>query len=1215
MARSRGDRSSRARRRRRARLSVVVLFSLGLLGFAEPAAAAGTQIAGTVTSAVTKGPLEGVKVCEYPIEGGAGDACTQTDSGGHYVLAVGLAGDFVVHFDTTVKGLIPKTFYDEAFASRQATAVKVAEGATASGIDEAIQEGGHISGLVRSSSSKAPIEGIEACAQLPEVVELAGGLERHRTCGTTNASGLYAIDGLPPGEGVPAGGYEVEFTNSVDYIRQFYNGKLERFAASLIPIVPGKTFPNIDAELEEGGEISGRITSAVSGEPLAGARACASGFALPTICANTNAAGEYTITQLTSAGYTVWFSGPYGLETEYIGQYYKEKEWPNVEAVGVTAPNKTSGIDAALKAYGRIAGKVRSKATKQPLEGVNVCLAGGGCDNTNAAGEYSFSKLLAGSYALDFYASRLNEEHGTNYLSQYESLEYLIEEALKARNPEAAHVSVTMGGRAAIDDELEEGGRISGTMIDAASKKPASLWPCAEDLSTGHPAQSRVCPVSMSGNTYTISQLPPGRYRVVFGASLPAYYFTQYYRGKDLQSEAQEVPVSSGQTVTAIDASLTANPDPWEGAIAGAVTDASSKVALAGIEVCAYNAGTKAPAGTCTTTKGTGEYLLVGLPSGDYEVEFRSPPAGSLDYVHQRYEAGKAVTVVWGSITPAIDGQLHQGGRIIGAARNAETQLPAAGVGVCAYNEHGQSEACATTAGNGAYALPGLPGGNYTVGFEATNGSGSFFPLYYKEGEAISEAQTVAVHVGQSTTEIDVALLPNGHPGDGALAGKLTDASTHAPLGGIEVCAYQTTSGLFGECTISAPDGHYLLTGLIPGEYELEFGSPPNGTLSYVRQLYGEGRPVTVTAERVTAGLDAQLTAGGRVTGAITTAATGHPIQGVLACAFDEVNEVQACAPSTANGTYAITGLPAGSYLVGFDGVEEGFAIQYYEETDMRSTAKPVALGAGQTVGAIDARMQLAGSISGTITNALNGAPMRYVLACALTKEGVPVACAVSAAGGEYKLVGLPPGEWRVGFAAGPGYQRQYYDGVTELIHAKPLTVAPGTAISGIDATIHPLPAKPVPPPPPYLPTLPTPPSALPPPASATTTGSSGVLGSTAVQPVPGVELESSRVSVTGRWATVRVRCQLAPCHGSLMLSLKIVLVQRSHGRRMRGLETVVLGRGSFSLAAGADGTVRLRVTREGQSRLAHARTHPVAVVLTIEVAGGRTVTGALSAR
>ncbi len=1183
---------------------VVMLAQFTLLALAQPAFAASPRITGTVTGAVTKAPLAGVEVCEYQIEGGVGSACAPTDSKGDYVLEVGRPGRFIVHFDTAIEGLIPQTFYKGVFVSREATPVKVGEGATVTGIDEAIEEGGRIAGRVLNSSTKTPIQDIEACAELPDIDQR--GVEPHRMCATTNTRGEYEIEGLTPGEGVPEGGYEVEFTSPLDYIRQFYDGKPERYSGTTrIPIQAGKSVSNIDAELEEGGEISGRVTSQVNGEPVVGADACADG----AYCAKTNAAGEYTITRLPSHEYTVYFSGPGGLETEYLGQYYKEKEWPNVEPVSIAAPQKLSGIDASLKAYGRIAGTVIDKKTKQPLEGVNVCLLGGSCENTNRAGEYSFSKLLAGTYALDFYAGRLNEETGANYLSQYEANEYIVEEELKARNPQAAHIAVSMGGRVVIDDELEEGGRISGTMLEAGTAKPASLPPCAEDLSTGHPESSKVCPGSMSGTTYTISQLPPGRYRVVFGASLPAYYFTQYYANKDLQSEAQEVLVESGQTAGHIDAALIANPGPWEGAIAGTVTDSSSKAAIVGIEACPVDVGTTNAAGTCAITDVRGEYLLTGLTNGEYEVEFRSPPGGSLDYVRQRDESSKAVTVVWGSITPAIDAQLHAGGAISGVAQNALTGQPAGGVSVCAYNALGESEACATTQASGSYRLSGLAAGGHTVGFETTRAVGGYFPQYYDEVTSASEARSVPVEVGRTSAAVDAALFANPHPGDGAIAGLVTAASTSAPLPGIEVCAYDVASEeLFGECTISGAGGRYLLTGLSSGEYELEFSSPQNGNVSYLSVSYEEGRPVTVAAGAVTVGRDARLVAGGRLAGTVTSAANGRPVQGDGACALDQEQEVQACAPSTADGSYAITGLPAGSYTVAFYGAEIGFANQYYDGADTLATAETIALSTGATVGGVDARLQVGGSISGIVTSDHTGKPLLQVLVCALSTREAVVECAFSEAGGKYTIAGLPPGEWRVGFDGGHGYQVQFYDGVHEFSAARAVTVSTGATVTGIDAAMFTSSAEAVPP---QLPAVQTPqesPSS-PAPAESTTTPSSGLLGSSSAKVPATISLLSSTIAWSGRAVKVDVVCGSAPCSGAVVLTVRIAVPGRPRRKHHRHAQTIVLGRGSFALASGSRRSILVGLTQAGARTLAHARGHQVAATLSIAVHSGSRLT------
>ncbi len=57
------------------------------------------------------------------------------------------------------------------------------------------------------------------------------------------------------------------------------------------------------------------------------------------------------------------------------------------------------------------------------------------------------------------------------------------------------------------------------------------------------------------------------------------------------------------------------------GAIEGTVRAAVSHEALAGIQVVAYEAGAGLPAGFATT-KANGRYVLEGLSTGSYEVEF-----------------------------------------------------------------------------------------------------------------------------------------------------------------------------------------------------------------------------------------------------------------------------------------------------------------------------------------------------------------------------------------------------------------------------------------------------------------------------------------------------------------------------------------------------------------------------------------------------------------
>ncbi len=737
------------------------------LGFAPSAPADGTtQITGTVTSAVTKAPIKGVEVCEYPDEGGTGDRCTQTGPSGEYVLEVGRGGEFVVYFDTTVEGLVPHTFYNGVFVDHEATRVQVAEGETVSGIDEAIQKGGLITGRVQNKSTKAPIQGVQACAELPDVDQ--SGVEPHRTCATTNVSGEYEIAGLTPGEGEPEGGYAVEFTSTLDYIKQFYGGGLENYSSTLIPIVLGETVPNIDAELEEGGEIAGRLVSAATKAPIEGVRVCASLPQHGEICARTNANGEYVISRLASGQYAVWFGSPTVNGVEYIGQYYKGKEWPNTESVEVVAPNTTTGIDGELKARGQIAGIVTSKLTHEPIAGVKVCTEsqtpGGSyetCENSNSKGEYEIPGLLAGNYALAFWATRINEE-GSNYLSQPHG--YAI-------NPQANSVSVAMGSTTTVDNELVAGGSISGEVTNVKTKQPAGGGPCVEDLSQPDPHLAQTCALSMSEGKYTISGLQPGEYRVVFANDFSPgdEFYKQYWNHVSSESEATPVVISEGSTITDIDAALEERKPYYGEGIEGRVVEAATNARIKGIEVCAYATSNgiepEGLYGSCTETNAAGEYALLDLSASTYVIEFSTPFGSEVNYVTSYFnETASAadatpITIEAHTIRTEIDASLHHGGRVTGRVTSAATDTPIDGIVACALGMNTESVGCAATNRNGEYTVSGLATGSYTVGFSAPSESDlNYLTQYYSGQSSVSTADPVTVRVEETISGIDAEL-------------------------------------------------------------------------------------------------------------------------------------------------------------------------------------------------------------------------------------------------------------------------------------------------------------------------------------------------------------------------------------------------------------------------------------------------------------------------
>ncbi len=227
------------------------------------------------------------------------------------------------------------------------------------------ETGGAISGAVTSASTHAPLGGIRVCAE-STVVEVAPppheegeGAETESEapsgsgCATTDGSGQYTISGLS------SGSFYVEFggsSASEDYVTQFYNGKLAAAEAEQVPVTGPGTTSGINAEMQLGAEISGTVTEAASGAPLAHIAVCAQARTGPRAgegapCALTNSSGAYTIYGLPSASYTISFSELFGLGSgrRFELQYYNDKSSAaEATVLQLTAPNVTSGIDAAL---------------------------------------------------------------------------------------------------------------------------------------------------------------------------------------------------------------------------------------------------------------------------------------------------------------------------------------------------------------------------------------------------------------------------------------------------------------------------------------------------------------------------------------------------------------------------------------------------------------------------------------------------------------------------------------------------------------------------------------------------------------------------------------------------------------------------------------------------------------------------------------------------
>jgi len=341
----------RARARILVALGALALFAVLLPATAE---AATGVISGTVTNANTKAGIEGARVCATPEAGGAKE-CVEANAKGEYKISGLAEGKYKVDFtgETCYKG-----FCSPEYSSKTESAVQVESGKTKEVNAALTPERGRISGTVTSGGS--PLTGAEVCVDLFD-------------CTSTNANGEYSVGDLLPGSSNvvyfhPTFECKAICESTANYIPQYYNGQLKEEAANRVKVEAGYNTTGINAEMQVGGQISGKVTNAANNQAIANLKVCAFStatnkqgvreaieeffeeFDVGKECALTSSSGEYTIHALATQDYEVSFTGAVCVEEKpherkcthpYVDQYYSG-------LVPVTAPDTTSGVNAGL---------------------------------------------------------------------------------------------------------------------------------------------------------------------------------------------------------------------------------------------------------------------------------------------------------------------------------------------------------------------------------------------------------------------------------------------------------------------------------------------------------------------------------------------------------------------------------------------------------------------------------------------------------------------------------------------------------------------------------------------------------------------------------------------------------------------------------------------------------------------------------------------------
>ena len=490
------------------------------------------------------------------------------------------------------------------------------------------------------------------------------------------------------------------------------------------------------------------------------------------------------------------------------------------------------------------------------------------------------------------------------------------------------------------------------------------------------------------------------------------------------------------------------------GSISGTVTADAGGAPLEGIQVFAQRDG--ALERVDAFTDAGGGYTLAGLTDGAYLVQFVAPDGSfAMEYWNDARDSlgAQRVTVTDGSAVTGIDAALAPApsASITGSVTREDDGSPVSGVAVSARGQSPATGASVFTDASGAYRLDGLPAGSYIVEFYAEGED--LKREYWQNTFEYSQATPVVLTEGQAVSGIDASLAAGG-----SIAGVVTRADGGAPLTNATVNALDA-NGEIAAFTRTDLAGRYEVGGLPAGSYRVQFVAPGPGVASeYWENAYSfeAATPVVVTELQKTSGVDAALETIGAISGSVTKRSDGTRALGaVTITSVDDDNHSYFAGVSNA-GTYQVAVAP-GTYRVHFEPFDSGLLAEYWANASTKASATPVSVSPGGSATGIDAQLDAAAIVTGTVT--LDSTVGREVIVEAWSGQKVVGTAFADLQTGAYSL-SIPEGSFILKASANFYNDRttiaqpQFYDGVDTAALATPVVATVGTPVSGIDFTL-----------------------------------------------------------------------------------------------------------------------------------------------------------------
>ncbi|MCI4658250.1 carboxypeptidase regulatory-like domain-containing protein [Cryobacterium zhongshanensis] len=1013
----------------------------------------GASITGTVTIGTSHAPAADISVFAYTADGSSSVGNSRTDSEGHYALLGMRAGSYKLEFEGSNANGITE-WYDNAADISSAKVVVVASQTTVAGIDANLEPGSTITGTVTRNVGNV----VSAAPDVRVSVRSATG--NYMNQASTDADGHYTIAGLG------SGSYTVAFNGNLgsNLLTQYYQNAATASTANPVVIGTGATMSSIDALMQTGAAISGTVTQNDGGKQIAAAQVNVTAYSADNTWVNnvqTDADGAYTLDSLPGGTYKLFFDGE---STNAVSEWYKDAVSSSAATAIVVAEHSTvTSINANLEKGSTISGTVTQNVggTISPAADVTVFAypTNGTAGTfygrrTDADGHYTIQALAAGAYAISFSlgdTSSFIPEYYDNASSQ--SAAKLVQVGVGATVP-------------GINAELQKGGTISGTLT---RNDGGTATPLARTSVTAYSSDYQFVATVSTDSTghYALAGLRAGSYKLHFDGYSSASLSEWYKDATDFAS-ATAVVVGDAAIVSGIDASLDKG-----GSISGTVTKNVGGIVSPAADVNVMVSTATTGFGNSTTTDASGHYSISTLPAGSYSVKFTGPSAS--DLVTQYYDnaadqtTSTPVPVGVAASVSGIDAVMKTGATISGTVtrNDSGTATPLANVNVTASSSAaGDWLGSTTTNADGHYSLVGLPSGSYKLNFNGA--SSDTASEWYNNASNFETATPISLSAQQTVANIDASLEKGS-----AITGTVTKnvGGTVSPAAGISVFASSSDGNLYGYA-MTDDTGHYSVSALNAASYTVQFTDGQNSGL--VAEYFDNAatrqaaKPVTVGVAATVSGINAALDAGGTITGTVTKAGSNGTVpsaSGYVRVVAADNEESVTYGSTDASGRYSVPGLRAGSYKVVFNSFDTTVVSgKWYRNASDFDSATPVVVRDKATVSGIDENLEKASSLSGTLTQKASGtvsADTSLRASIYSATSGRFVTESTADATGKYTLGSLMAGTYKVGFSgyvSGTGRPSdlvpEFYDNVSDLAAAKPITVGSVQNVTGIDAEL-----------------------------------------------------------------------------------------------------------------------------------------------------------------